>query len=403
MFEKVSVAPPDPVFGIMEMFNRDPQDNKINLTVGAYQDESGQTRILDVVKDAETRILAEEKSKNYLPIDGQASLGKEIARLVLGDDHPAFQEERFATAHTPGGTAALRIAGDLVRSQCGANCIWSGAPTWANHPQIYNAAGLRFETFEYLTADKRRLNFSAMTDALHSANAADAVLLHTVCHNPTGFDLEREQWLEIFEILETRKLTPIFDFAYQGFGLDTESDAWPIREYLSRGNEALICSSFSKNLGLYGERVGAITAVVKDQKNRAAALSQIKSIIRTLYSTPPMHGGSIVYTILHDAELKQRWLRELEAMRFRIIEVRAQFVTRLTELAPTADFSFINDQKGMFSFSGLSREQVVRLRDERSIYAVENGRINVAGINSQNLEPLCQAIAMVLDSQSVKC
>jgi aspartate/tyrosine/aromatic aminotransferase len=405
MFEKVTSAPPDPVFGIMELFRQDSRSNKINLTVGAYQNDAGLTPVLEVVKEAETRLLRDENTKNYLPIDGAPSLAKEIARLVLGTDHPVFRDGRFATAHTPGGTAALRVAGDLARANGGSRAIWAGTPTWANHPQIFHAAQLNFETFPHLTPDHRELDFDSMRAALQRATAGDAVLLHTVCHNPTGFDLNRDQWLEVFDLVAKRNLLPIFDFAYQGFGTDPETDAWPIREFVSRGHEALICSSFSKNMGLYGERVGAITAVVAEPGHRAPVLSQIKSIIRTIYSTPPMHGGAIVDIILHDAELKSRWFVELETMRQRIIDVRAQFVSRLSELAPSEDFSFINRQNGMFSFSGLSRDQVIRLRDTYSIYAVENGRINIAGVNASNLEPLCSAIAEVLNAsqESVRC
>ncbi|MEZ6094572.1 MAG: amino acid aminotransferase [Pirellulaceae bacterium] len=396
MFENVKSAPPDPVFGIMEAFRNDPKPQKINLTVGAYQDESGTTPIMQCVKQAEQQILRLENTKNYLPIDGSQELAPKIAKLILGNEHPVILEGRFATAHTPGGTGALRIAGDLAKNNCGAQTIWAGTPTWANHPQIYTAAGLKFATYDYLNAERTDLNFGAMKTALANAQSGDAVLLHTVCHNPTGFDLQRDHWGEVFQIMESQGLLPVFDFAYQGFGEDTEIDAWPIREWFQRGHEGLICSSFSKNMGLYGERVGSVTAVVAKTTERAPVLSQIKSIIRTFYSTPPMHGGAIVDVILSDNSLREEWLKELAEVRARIIQIRELFVERLTELAPSADFSHIRRQRGMFSFSGLSREQIIRLRDEYSIYAVENGRINIAGVNRSNLDTICQAIASVI-------
>lgn len=398
MFEKTTVAPPDPVFGLMESFRQDPRDGKINLTVGAYQTDDGVTPVLRCVKEAESRLLKSESTKNYLPIDGSPPLTREVAKLILGEDHEVVTSDRFATAVTPGGTGALRIAGDLIRQNLQTETIWICDPTWANHPQIFNAARLKIEPYRYLTPDRRALDFEAIVTSLNRAEPGDAVLLHTVCHNPTGFDLNREHWLQVFEILEQRQLLPIFDFAYQGFGESVDADAWPIREYLGRGHEAVICSSFSKNMGLYGERVGAITVAVSDPTARGPVLSQIKSIIRTLYSTPPLHGGAIVETVLRNADLREQWLQELTEMRVRIESVRQQFVGRLQELAPGEDFSFILRQSGMFSFSGLAREQIIRLREENAIYAVESGRINVAGINSRNLEPLCQAVVGVWEA-----
>ena len=396
MFEHIELAPPDPVFGLAEAFRSDPRPEKINLTVGAYQTDAGVTPVLNCVKTAEQHIIASQQTKNYLPIDGSRRFAELVAELVLGGTHPAFVEGRYATAHTPGGTAALRIAGDFLRHNRVTTTIWMCDPTWANHPQIYQAAGMTVKKYPYLTEDRRGLDFESLLRTLrNSAQPQDALLLHTVCHNPTGFDFDREQWEQILDLCCERDLIPVFDFAYQGFGRDIDTDAWPIREYLGRGREALVCSSFSKNLGLYSERVGALTVVARPGSKPTAILSQIKSIIRTLYSTPPQHGGEITQTILGSAELRAQWLVELQEMRERIQQLRSDFGARLQPLVPQQDFEFIRRQVGMFSFSGLTREQVIRLREEFAIYAVESGRINVAGINSSNSERLCQSIAAV--------
>jgi aspartate aminotransferase len=402
MFEHLKVAPPDPVFGLAEMFRSDPNPAKINLTVGAYQTDDGETPILDCVKRAEQALLLKQKTKNYLPIDGSVNYANLVARLVLGDQHPVIAERRFATAHTPGGTGALRISADFLRHQVGTKTIWVGNPTWANHPQIFAAAGLHVEWFPYLRADHRQLDFESILDSLNRATPGDAVLLHTVCHNPTGFDLNREQWRETLRVVAQRQLIPVFDFAYQGLGKGLDADATTIREYLAEGQTALICSSFSKNMGLYGERVGALTVVAKSPASQPAVLSQIKAIIRTIYSTPPLHGGMIAETILGDQALRQDWVTELETMRLRMIQLRETFVQTLAERIPDHDFGFIRQQVGMFSFSGLTRQQVIRLRQEFAIYAVESGRINIAGINSRNLEPLCEAIAKCVE-QTASC
>jgi aspartate aminotransferase len=402
MFAHLKVAPPDPVFGLAEMFRADSNPAKINLTVGAYQTDDGETPILDSVKRAEELILAKESTKNYLPIDGTSNYANLVARLIFGDRHPVISDRRYATAHTPGGTGALRISADFLRQQCNTKTIWVGNPTWANHPQIFAAAGLHVEWFPYLTSDRRQLDFGSILDALGRAGSGDAVLLHTVCHNPTGFDLSHEQWREALAIVKERRLIPIFDFAYQGLGQGLDADAEMIREFLANGQAALICSSFSKNMGLYGERVGALTVVTEDATSTPAALSQVKSIIRTIYSTPPQHGGAIAETILSNEGLRQDWMAELETMRLRIIELRETFVQRLSERILDHDFGFIRQQVGMFSFSGLTREQVIRLREEFAIYAVESGRINIAGINSRNIEPLCEAIAKCVE-QTVSC
>jgi aspartate/tyrosine/aromatic aminotransferase len=269
-------------------------------------------------------------------------------------------------------------------------------PTWANHAKIFTQAGLDIKQYDYLDESGTGLDFERVKASLLGAEAGDAVLLHTVCHNPTGVDLSSDQWKELGEMLRAKSLLPIFDFAYQGFGAGLEEDALPIRQFVAAGGEAIICNSFSKNFGLYGERVGGITAISQSAEAAAAMQSQIKSTIRTMYSNPPIHGGGIVQTVLGDDDLRQTWENELTGIRERIVALRKQFVDKMTALVPEKDFEYINRQRGMFSYSGLSKDQADALREDHSIYILGSGRINIAGINADNLDRLCKAIASVL-------
>lgn len=396
MFENVPVNPPDAIFGLTELFKADPREEKVNLSVGVYQDENGKTPVLDCVHAAEKRLLAENRSKSYLPIDGLPEYDDRVGRLVLGEELSGRGDVYWATAQTPGGTAALRVAGELLKDVLKVPAIWISRPTWANHRQIFEAVGLKIEEYGYLDDVGTGLDLDRVLESLSRATPGSAVLLHAVCHNPTGVDLGEADWRQLFELLRERQLLPVFDFAYQGFGTDVGSDAAPIRRFCGAGGEALICNSFSKNFGLYGERVGGITAVARNAAAAGAIKSQIKKVIRTLYSNPPMHGGQIVATVLGDAGLTSEWERELGAMRERIIQLRADFVQRLGRLIPDRDFEHIRRQRGMFSYSGLNSDQVERLRENHAIYALGSGRINVAGLNQHNLERICQAIAVVL-------
>jgi aspartate aminotransferase len=396
LFESAPLNPPDSIFGLIEQFKKDPNPDKINLSVGVYQDDTGMTPVMECVRAAEKNMLEAAGTKSYLPIDGAPAYNELIGHLVLGESLANNPDIHWATAQTPGGTASLRLAGDLLRRVFGVDTIWMSDPTWANHPQIYDAAGLNIEKYDCLDENKTRLDFGSFVDSLKRAKPNQAVLLHTVCHNPTGVDPSPEQWRELAVLIKNQQLFPIFDFAYQGFGENIESDAFPIRHFVESGGEALICNSFSKNFGLYAERVGGITVVAANADSAAAMLSQIKLTIRTMYSNPPLHGEKIVETILGDADLRAKWESELAAIRNRILDLRATFVAAMQQLAPDQDFQFINQQRGMFSYSGLKPAQVQRLRDEYSIYVLNSGRINIAGINSGNLERLCQAIASVL-------
>ena len=371
MFESAPLNPPDSIFGLIADFRADKNPDKVNLTVGVYQDESGITPVMDCVRAAEQRLLESRGSKSYLPIDGSTEYQDAIGRLILGEDLFGGDACFSASAHTPGGTVALRVAGELLRSVFGVESIWMSDPTWANHPKIYAAAGLEVVSYDYLDDHGTGFSLQKMLDSLQKAPAGSAVLLHTVCHNPTGVDPNPDEWETILELIQNNGLLPVFDFAYQGFGENLELDAMPIRKYIQSGGEALICNSFSKNFGLYAERVGGITAVCRSQDAAVAMQSQIKSIIRTMYSNPPLHGGAIVATILNDSELRNRWMVELEEIRQRITRLRASFVSAMQSRVPDCDFEFINRQRGMFSYSGIAGEQARFLREKHSIYFVE--------------------------------
>ncbi|MFK7766625.1 MAG: aromatic amino acid transaminase [Mariniblastus sp.] len=396
MFKTAPLNPPDAIFGLIEQFKKDTNPNKINLSVGVYQDESGKTPVMKCVRLAEKKLLDAAGTKSYLPIDGSPSYRDAIGRLILGDELFDKANVHSVSAQTPGGTVSLRIAGELLRRVFEVDTIWMSNPTWANHPKIYGAAGLNVQKYDYLDDNGTGLGFDRMIESLQQTQPGQAILLHTVCHNPTGVDPSQEQWQQLATLVKERELFPIFDFAYQGFGTDLNTDAFPIRHFVEAGGEALVCNSFSKNFGLYAERVGGITAVSQNADVAAAMLSQIKLTIRTMYSNPPLHGGSIVDTVLHDAELRQVWETELAEVRGRILQLRSDFVAAMQKRLPEKDFEYINKQQGMFSYSGLTKDQVDRLREEYSIYALGSGRINIAGINAANLDRICDAIESVV-------
>jgi aspartate aminotransferase len=397
MFESLPLAPPDAILGLMDAFKRDPNPNKINLSVGVYKDETGNTPILQCVKEAERRLLASENSKGYLSIEGHAEYDRLVPELLFGRGHEVLQSKRAVTAQTPGGTGSLRVAADFLKKHFPTAKVWVSKPTWANHAAIFTAAGQQVEQYAYIDASGRSLDFAAMKTALGQIPPGDIVLLHACCHNPTGIDPTREQWHEIAKIVGARQVLPLVDFAYQGFGDGINEDAAGLRELAQPGRELLVSSSFSKNFGLYGERVGALTVVTTSEEAAQRALSQVRISVRTNYSNPPTHGAAIVAAVLADSELRRQWEQELAAMRDRIHAMRKLFVETMRKKAPKHDFSFLSDQKGMFSFSGLTNMQVDELRSKHGVYVVGNGgRINVAGITRDNMEPLASAIAAVL-------
>jgi aspartate/tyrosine/aromatic aminotransferase len=396
MFETLQMAPPDAILGLTEAFKKDPNPDKINLSVGVYKDAQGTTPILEVVKEAEKRLLAEETNKSYLGIDGLPEYGQQVRELLFGSNHEIVAQGRAVTAQAPGGTGALRVAADFLKQKLSRTRIWCSTPTWANHPNVFRAAGLEVDSYSYIDEAGTGLDFDAMLDALGKIPAGDAICLHACCHNPTGIDPTVEQWKELGQVLERQGVLPLVDFAYQGFAEGLQPDAAALKQLLAITPEALICSSFSKNFGLYGERVGALTLVARSAEEAQIGLSHIKLCIRTNYSNPPKHGGAIVTTVLSDPQLRNQWSDEVALMRDRIAGMRQLFAETMRTKGVDRDFTFITNQRGMFSFSGISPEQVDRLREEYSIYIVRSGRINVAGMTEANMDRLCSAIASVL-------
>ncbi len=397
MFEKITAAPPDAILGLSEAFKKDANPNKINLGVGVYKDAYGNTPILATAKKAEQMLLSSESSKSYLPIDGNASYDAAAQALILGPDHEIVASGRAVTVQTPGGTGALRVAGDFIAKNLPGACIWLSAPTWPNHPAVFTAAGVEQRSYPYFNKATNDVDFEAMLNTIKQIPAGDILLLHGCCHNPTGVDLSLAQWKQVGDVIAENGVIPLVDFAYQGFANGIDEDASGLRELCRPGAELLIASSFSKNFGLYNERVGALTVVAGNAESAQTALSQVKIAVRRNYSNPPAHGGAIVATVLTDPELRAAWEQELADMRDRVNTMRGLFVETLNEKGVTQDFSFIAGQRGMFSFSGLNPEQVQALRDKYAIYIVGSGRINVAGMTEANMDYLCTAIADVLE------
>ena len=397
MFEQVPQAPADPILGLTEAFQKDAHPNKINLSVGVYKDEHGATPILKCVREAERRLLENETTKSYLGIDGFPEFQQHVKCLLFGAEHEIITRSRAATVQTPGGTAALRVAADFIKQQFPSARIWLSNPTWANHPNVFRAAGVATETYPYFDAAGNGLDIAAITSALSNIPAGDVVLLHACCHNPTGVDPTLDQWREITSVIVDKGLLPLVDFAYQGFGAGLSEDAAGLGVLADLASEFIVCSSFSKNFGLYRERVGALTVVAAEAQAAESSFGQIKSCVRANYSNPPAHGAAIVDTVLSDAELRDIWQEELGGMRVRINGMRTLFAKTVQSKGANRDFSFMQDQHGMFSFSGLTVQQVDALREQYSIYIVRSGRVNIAGITPDNLDRLCEAIVDVLD------
>ncbi|GIU10322.1 aspartate/tyrosine/aromatic aminotransferase [Shewanella morhuae] len=396
IFSEVVLAPADPILGLTDTFKADPRQNKVNLGVGIYKNEAGQTPVLASVKKAEAILLEQEKTKNYLGIEGVQAYNHAVQSLLFGEGSEFISSGRAATAQAPGGTGALRIAAEFLLRNTDSHTIWVSNPTWANHQNIFETAGLAVKEYGYYQADAHDIDFDTMMTDLSSANVGDIVLLHGCCHNPTGIDLTLAQWELVAQLCADKKLVPLFDFAYQGFGAGIEEDAAGLRLVAAKVPELLIANSFSKNFGLYNERIGAVTVVAENADAAARAFSQVKRTIRANYSNPPAHGALIVSTILGDAALKAMWVQEVTEMRERIAEMRTLFVNSLKAEGVTQDFSFISRQNGMFSFSGLNKAQVARLKDEFGVYIVGSGRISVAGMTKTNMPAICKAIAQVL-------
>jgi aromatic-amino-acid transaminase len=395
MFQ-LDLAPADPILGLTETFKADTHPDKINLGVGVYQDVTGKTPILKAVTQAETRLLETETSKSYLSIPGVPEVATYTQELLFGAGHAIIQEGRAKTAQTPGGTGALRVAADFLLRAAPKATVWISNPSWANHQAIFEAAGFPVKDYRYYDKASQGLDGEGFIADLEGVSEGDVVILHGCCHNPSGIDLDQTAWEAIAAQAKAKNLICLVDFAYQGFGEGIEEDRAGLHVLLGAGLAVLVASSYSKNFGLYNERIGAITVVEETANDAVNAFSHVQAAIRAIYSSPPAHGGKIVATILGDSALKALWIQELADMRARIKEMRQAFVQGMADRQQTVDFDFINHQKGMFSFSGLTQEQVLKLRADNHIYIVGSGRINVAGITPANIDPLCDAIAKVL-------
>lgn len=396
MFNHIEAAPADPILGLGEAFKAETRAGKINLGIGVYMSDEGVTPIVKAVAKAQARLLEEETSKTYLTIDGIQAFNRFTQELLFGKDSEVITSGRAKTAQSLGGTGALRIAAEFIKRQTKAKRVWISNPTWPNHHAIMGALDLEIKTYRYYNPETNALDWDNLLADLSHAEAGDVVLLHGCCHNPTGIDPTHEQWDTLAKLSAEKGWLPLFDFAYQGLGNGLDEDAYGLRAFVKNNRELLIASSYSKNFGLYNERVGAFTLVADNAEEANAAFTQIKSIIRTIYSNPPSHGANTVARILNDEELRAEWIEELDGMRNRIKNMRSKMVRLLKEKGAKRDFSFIDQQNGMFSYSGLTAEQVDRLREEFAIYAVRTGRFNVAGITNSNIDALCEAIVKVI-------
>jgi aromatic-amino-acid transaminase len=396
LFAAVELAPRDPILGVTEAFNSDPNPNKVNLGVGVYCDENGKVPLLDCVRRAEQSMTEKSAPHVYLPIDGIAAFDRAVQRLLFGADSDILGSGRVVTVQSVGGTGALKIGADFLRRFAPGAQMWISDPSWENHRALYESAGFTVNVYPYYQPATRGLDFEGMIGALERIPAGNVVVLHACCHNPTGVDPSPEQWTRILEVVRARGLIPFLDLAYQGFGDGVDADGAIVRQFASTPGPLFVASSFSKSFSLYGERVGALSIITADRDEAARVLSQLKRVIRANYSSPPGFGSHAVATILDSTELSALWQTELTAMRERIRALRNSFVERLAAHAPKADFAFVLKQRGMFSYSGLTKEQVARLRSEFSIYAIDTGRICVAALNARNVDYVAQAIAKVI-------
>jgi len=395
MFFELSVAPADPILGLMAAFRSDPRAEKIDLGVGVYKDEAGHTGVLECVKRAEARRVEREDTKTYIGMAGDPGFNAALEELAFGEV-PALRHGRIATAHTPGGTGALRVAAELIRRARPDATVWVPDPTWGNHPSVFKAAGLKVREYAYYDAATQSLRAEAMLEDLAKVPANDVVLLHACCHNPSGVDLEHAHWLAIAELAHRQGFLCFVDMAYQGFSSGLDMDAYGPRFLAERLPEMLLATSCSKNFGLYRERIGAISVLGPDAAATAITFSVLLSAIRNVYSMPPAHGAILVAEILNDDSLKALWLAELATMRDRINHYRSLLVQRLGEADIGRDFSFIERQRGMFSFLGITPEQVERLNTEHAIYMVGSSRMNIAGLSAANIGHFVSSLRAVL-------
>ncbi len=395
MFSRLQPVATDPILGLMAAYKEDPNPLKVDLGVGVYKDEAGHTAVLQCVKKAEALRLAKEDSKTYIGMAGDLSFNSHIEKLAFGA-HKVLLENRVTTAHTPGGTGALRVAAEFIKKANPDATVWVTSPTWANHISLFQAAGLKVKEYSYYDYDTKGLKEEAMFADLAQIPAGDVVLVHACCHNPSGMDLNFAQWQKFAQIAKERGFTPLVDMAYQGFGLGLDEDTQGLRHLANEVDELIVCSSCSKNFGLYRERIGAVSIIVSENKLLETARTNLLAVVRSIYSMPPAHGAIIVSHILDSQELTELWHVELAEMRNRINNYRQLIIDKLKEQGVAQDFSFITRQHGMFSFLGINKEQIERLRNDYSIYMVGSSRVSIAGLNHSNIDYFAKAMAEVL-------
>ena len=396
LFTAVEMAPRDPILGLNEQFAADTNPNKVNLGVGVYYDDNGKLPLLECVKKAEADMMKAPSARGYLPIDGIAAYDAAVKSLVFGADSEPVKSGRVATVQGLGGTGGLKIGADFLKKLSPNAKVLISDPSWENHRALFTQAGFTVETHPYYDAEKRGVNFEGMLAALNAAPAGTIVVLHACCHNPTGYDITPAQWDQVVAAVKAKNLTPFLDMAYQGFGNGIQEDGAVIGKFVAAGLSFFVSTSFSKSFSLYGERVGALSVLCADKDEAARVLSQLKIMIRTNYSNPPTHGGAVVAAVLGNPELRALWEEELAGMRTRIKAMRQKLVDGLKAAGVKQDMGFITSQIGMFSYSGLSKDQMVRLRNEFGVYGTDTGRMCVAALNSKNIDYVCQAIAKVV-------
>lgn len=396
LFTAVEMAPRDPILGLNEQFNADTNPNKVNLGVGVYYDDNGKLPLLQCVQAAEKQMMADPKARGYLPIDGIAAYDAAVKGLVFGADSEPVKSGRVATVQGIGGTGGLKVGADFLKKLSPNAKVLISDPSWENHRALFSQAGFVVESYPYYDVAKRGVNFDGMLAALNAAAEGTIVVLHACCHNPTGYDITAAQWDQVIAAVKARKLTPFLDMAYQGFGHGIAEDGAVIGKFVAAGLSFFVSTSFSKSFSLYGERVGALSVLCESKEEADRVLSQLKLVIRTNYSNPQIHGGMVVATVLNTPALRTQWEQELAEMRVRIKAMRQKLVDGLKAAGVKEDMSFITAQIGMFSYSGLSKDQMVRLRNEFGVYGTDTGRMCVAALNSKNIDYVCASIAKVI-------
>jgi len=396
LFTAVEMAPRDPILGLNEQFAADTNPAKVNLGVGVYYDENGKLPLLQCVQAAEKAMMQAPKARGYLPIDGIAAYDAAVKALVFGADSEPVRSARVATVQAVGGTGGLKIGADFLKKLSPQAMVLISDPSWENHQALFTNAGFTVKTYPYYDAANRSINFTGMLAALQTAEAGTIVVLHACCHNPTGYDITAEQWDQVVAVCKARNLTPFLDMAYQGFGYGIQEDGAAVQKFVTAGMSFLVSTSFSKSFSLYGERVGALSVLCESTDEAARVLSQLKIVIRTNYSNPPTHGGAVVAAVMADPKLRALWEEELGAMRVRIKSMRQKLVDGLKAAGVKQDMGFITKQIGMFSYSGLSKDQMVRLRNEFGVYGTDTGRMCVAALNDKNIAHVCASIAKVV-------